>query len=106
MASLDAMHGGTRFSAAELKGQTDAMCELSNPPGYSRDAPDPKHRGQAMRSALSAEWLKSENIEMTGLWRRNVFERVRRDCLDSADKVFGSRFHYKIKRKRGEFDKY
>ena len=104
------MQGGTRFSVADLKeGQTDAMCESSNPPGYSRDAPDPKHRGQAMRSAPGAEWLKSENIEMTGLWRRNVFERVRRDSLDPADKVFvwhfGSRFHYKIKRKGGEFDK-
>jgi hypothetical protein len=42
---------------------------------------------------------------MTGLWRRNVFECVRRDSLDPADKVFGSRFHYKIKHKGGEFDK-
>ena len=60
MASFDAMQGGTRFSAAELKdAETDAKCKLSNPSGYSLDAPDPKHRGQAMRSALSAEWLKS-----------------------------------------------
>ena len=60
-------------------------------------------------SALSSEWLKAGNNEMTGHWRRNVFERVRRDSFDPADKVFSRnprRSHnYKIKRKGGHVDK-
>ena len=101
------MQGGTRFCAGALV--DDVVLEpsdISHPPaGYTRDAPDPKHRGQAMRSPLRTEWIKSEDLEMSGLWRRGVFERVRRDSLLPADKVFSSRFHYKIKRKGGDFDK-
>ena len=82
MASLDAMEGGTRFSAAELKdGQTDAMCESSNPPG--RDAPDPKHRGQAMRSALSSETMCSLLPEFRDLEFKDfvrIRSRVQRRC--------------------------
>ena len=42
---------------------------------------------------------------MTGLVRRKVWERVLRSSLQSYDKVFATRFHYKVKRKRGKFDK-
>ena len=107
LAAFDSMQGGTRFCAGALV--DDVVLEpsdISHPPaGYTRDAPDPKHRGQAMRSPLRTEWIKSEDLEMSGLWRRGVFERVRRASLLPADKVFSSRFHYKIKRKGGDFDK-
>jgi len=42
---------------------------------------------------------------MYGLWRRGVFQKVLRSSLTPQDRVFTSRFHYKIKRKGGEFDK-
>ena len=42
---------------------------------------------------------------MDGLWRRGVFQKVLRTSLTPQDRVFTSRFHYKIKRKGGEFDK-
>jgi len=42
---------------------------------------------------------------MDGLWRRGVFQKVLRSSLTPQDRVFTSRFHYKIKRKGGEFDK-
>ena len=57
-----------------------------------------------MRSAMKAEWIKSQTSEMDGLWRRGVCQ-VLRSSLTPQDCVFTSRFHYKIKRKGGEFDK-
>jgi len=77
----------------------------TGPIGYSRFTQDPSHRGEAMRHALKPEWIEAENLEMKGLLRRKVWERVLRSSLQSYDKVFGTRFHYKIKRKRGKFDK-
>ena len=47
-----------------------------DPVGYSKGAPDPKHHGQAMRSAMKAEWIKSQTSEMDGLWRRGVFQTM------------------------------
>jgi len=32
--------------------------------------PDPKHRGAMLRTELAPEWIKSEHVEMDGLWRR------------------------------------
>jgi len=29
-----------------------------------------------MRSAMKAEWIKSQTSEMDGQWRRGVFEKV------------------------------
>ena len=59
-----------------------------------------------MRHALKPEWMKVENLEMEGLVQRKVWERVLRSSLSqSFDKVFATRFYYKIKRKRGKFDK-
>ena len=39
------------------------------------------------------------------LWRRGVFHKVLRSSPTPQDRVFTSRFHYKVKRKGGEFDK-
>jgi len=58
-----------------------------------------------MRSAMKAEWIKSQTSEMDSLWRRGVFQKVLRSSFTPQDRVFSSRFHYKIKRKGGEFDK-
>ena len=92
---------------SELIGFADGynVRSLHDPVGYTRAARDPKHHGQAMHSPLRAEWLKSQTLEMDGLWRRGVFQRVLRSSLTPQDRVFSSRFHYKIKRKGGEFDK-
>jgi hypothetical protein len=77
----------------------------TGPLGYSRFTQDPSYRGEAMRHVLKLEWIKSENLEMDGLVRHKVWKRVLRSSLQSYDKVFATRFHYKIKSKRGKFDK-
>jgi len=58
-----------------------------------------------MRSAMKAEWIKSQTSEMDGLWRRGVFQKVRCSSLTPQDLLFMSRFQCKIKRKGGEFEK-
>jgi len=75
-----------------------------DPVGYFKGAPDPKHHGQAMRSAMKAEWIKSQASEMDGIRRRGVFQKVLHPLFTPQDRVFTSRSHYKIKRKGGEFD--
>jgi len=54
---------------------------------------------------MKAEWIKSQTSEMDGLWRHGIFYKVLHSSLTPQDRVFTSRFHYKIKRKEGEFDK-
>ena len=70
----------------------------TGPNGYSRNTQGPSH-------ALKPEWINAENLEMEVLVRRKVCEHVLRSSLQSYDEVFGTRFHYKIKSKRGKFDK-
>jgi len=60
--------------------------------------PDPKHRGAMLRTELAPEWIKSEHVEMDGVWRRGALQKVLRSSLDASARIFGSRFHYKIKR--------
>jgi len=60
--------------------------------------PDPKHRGAMLRTELAPEWIKSEHVEMNGLWRRGALEKMLRSSLDASARIFGSRFLYKIKR--------
>jgi len=71
---------------------------------YGKATPDPKHHGQVMRSFMCTEWIKSQNLEMQGIWSLGVFQKNLRTSLCPQDKVFSTRFHYKIKRKGGEFD--
>ena len=108
IAAFGSMLGGTIFDASqassddfETSGQNPFgdECHLRssrNPVGYSKGAPDPKHHGQAMRSAMKAEWIKSQTSKMDRLWRRGVFQKVLRSSLTPQDRVFTSRFHYKI----------
>jgi len=113
IAAFDSMMGGKFFDTSQASSDDfdtseqnhfgdDCHLRLSQDPvGYSKGAPDPKHHGQAMRSAMKADWIKSQTSEMDGLWRRGVFQKVLRSSLTPQDRVFTSRFHYKIKRKGG-----
>ena len=42
---------------------------------------------------------------MDGLYRRKCWVKVLRSSLTPQDKIFSTRFHYKIKRKDGQFEK-
>jgi len=76
-----------------------------DPVGYFKDKSNPKHHGQTMRGAMKAERIKSQTSKMDSPWRRGVFQKVLHAALTPQDRVFTSRFHYKIKRMGGEFDK-
>jgi len=58
-----------------------------------------------MQIAMKAEWIKSQTTEMDGQRHRGVFQKVLTSSLTPQDRVFTSRFHYKIKRKGREFDR-
>jgi len=77
---------------------------VRDPIGYTRAIPDPKHHGQAMCSLMRIEWIKSQGLEMQGMWSWGVFQKVWRTSLIPQDRVFSTCFHYKIKRKGGESD--
>jgi len=93
IAAFDSMLGGTFFDASQASSDDFETSEQNpfgddchlrssrDPGGYFKGAPDPKHHGQAMRSAMKAEWIKSQTSEMDGLWRRSVFQKVLRSSL-------------------------
>ena len=61
--------------------------------------PDPAHRGIAMRNLrFKPFWLKAEADEWAGLWQKGVFKRWSRSDLLPDDRVFTSKYVYKIKR--------
>ena len=60
---------------------------------------DPVHRGVAMRNPrFKPFWLKAEADEWAGLWQKGVFKRWLRSELLPNDRVFTSKYVYKIKR--------
>jgi hypothetical protein len=60
---------------------------------------DPPHRGIAMQNALfRLYWIQAEEKEWQGLWERGVFKKWSRKDLLSNDRVFTSRYVYKLKR--------
>jgi len=78
IAAFDSMMGNTIFDASQtlsddfetseqnrfgdewhLRSSRDAV-------GYSTGAPNSKHHGQAMRSAMKTEWIKSQTSKMDG----------------------------------------
>jgi hypothetical protein len=122
LAALAVYSGGERFVADKLadsgmetserspthlhslaEGEEDESANA--PPGYTRGMQDPKHRGQMLRSPIKDAWITAEKLEMEGLTRRKCWIRVHRSTLTAQDKVFSTRFHYKIKRKYGKFEK-
>jgi hypothetical protein len=122
LAALAAYSGGERFSADTLSYSSletselspahlhslaggEEMESLNAPPGYTRGMQDPKHRGQMLRSPIKNAWIAAEKLEMEGLARRKCWVRVLKSTLTAQDKVFSTRFHYKIKRKQGQFEK-
>jgi hypothetical protein len=99
-----------RFSCKTL--DTSYVHKQSSPsllatiqPGYSRSTPDPKHRGVAMSHTLKSLWLLVEKAEMDDLIKRKVWLVVKRSSLKLDDHIFSTRFHYKIKRKNGAFER-
>jgi hypothetical protein len=66
---------------------------------------DPMHRGVAMRNPRHKPfWLRAEGDEWQGLWEKDTFKKWNRSDLLPNDRVFTSRYVYKIKRsaKTGE----
>jgi hypothetical protein len=60
---------------------------------------DPAHRGMAMRNALFKPfWLTAEASEWEGQWDKGVFKKWNRSDFLKNDRVFTSRYVYKIKR--------
>lgn len=60
---------------------------------------DPASRKAAMaHPRLRPFWMASEDKKMTGLWDRGCFRKWKRKDLLLDYRVFGSRFHYHIKR--------
>ena len=61
--------------------------------------PDPRHRKEALAHPRFRKfWLEGEKEEWDGLWGMGCFKKWNRKDLLPSDKVFGSRFHYHIKR--------
>ena len=61
--------------------------------------PDPRHRKEALAHPRFRKfWLEGEKEEWDGLWSMGCFKKWNRKDLLPSDKVFGSRFHYHIKR--------
>ena len=58
-----------------------------------------------LRSPIKDAWIAAEKMEMEGLSRRKCWLRVLKSTLTAQDKVFSTRFHYKIKHKQGQFEK-
>ena len=60
-----------------------------------------------MCTTLKAAWLKAGTVEMDGLIKRHVWNRVLRSTMTAQDKFFSTSvfFYYKIKRLNGEFEK-
>jgi hypothetical protein len=116
LAALAAYSGGERFSADSFNHSSLDTSEPSPahlhslaggeegdspnaPPGYTRGMQDPKHRGQMLRSHIKDAWIAAEKLEMKGLARRKCWVRVLKSTLTAQDKVFSTRFLYKIMRK-------
>jgi len=76
-------HQSTIFSGHNLR-------SVHDPVGYTRATPDPKHHGQAMRSPMRTEWIKSQGLEMQGLWSRGVFQQVSRTSFTPQDRCHGT----------------
>jgi hypothetical protein len=47
----------------------------------------------------------AEKTEMDDLIKRKVWQVVKRSSLNPEDHIFATRFHYKIKRKNGAFER-
>eukprot|EP00961_Rhodomonas_salina_P291319 3931900-Rhodomonas_salina.1 len=61
--------------------------------------PDPPNCQAAMKNVcLRPFWMQSENKEMDGLNAKGCFKKWKHSDLEPNNRVFGSLFHYHIKR--------
>jgi len=67
-----------RYQSAILSRKGHNLQLVRDPIGDTRATLVPKHHGQAMRIPMRTEWIKSEGLEMQGLWSRGVFQQVLR----------------------------
>ncbi len=59
----------------------------------------PVHRGAVLRNLkFKPFWLTEEETEWSGLWEKGVFKKWNRKDLLANDRVFTSRYVYKINR--------
>ena len=108
IADFNSLQAGLIFDASHVTPGDNETSEQSpttsdfkirsaqDPIGYTKATPDPKHQGQAMRSSMCTEWIKSQNLEMQGPWSRGVFQKVLRTSFCPQDKVFSTHFHYRV----------
>ena len=68
--------------------------DTTAPDGHTRFTPDRNHPGDAMRrQKLREHWMKAENLEMFGLIRHQVWERVvRGDGMERRMKMVWATF--------------
>lgn len=96
------LHGSTAaWTATTHASLAESQHASSSSLQVDKFEPDPRNRNAMLRgpAALVPFWKTSENSEMDGLKRRGCIKRVhRQDLIAGVDKVFQSRFHYKIKR--------
>eukprot|EP00961_Rhodomonas_salina_P257635 3481416-Rhodomonas_salina.1 len=60
---------------------------------------DPRNRTEALRNPrLRPFWIDLENKEIRGLWDKGCFKKWKCSELKDNDRVFGSLYHYHIKR--------
>jgi len=88
LADFNSMKGGSVFDATQVDsldnetsernpfGKGHNLRSVRDPSGHTRATPDPKHHGQAMRSPMRTELIKSQGLEMQGPWSRGVFQTV------------------------------
>jgi len=80
IADFNSLHVGLIFDASHVTPGDNETSEQSpttsdfnirsaqDPIGYTKATPDLKHHGQAMRSSMRTKWIKSQNLEMQGIW--------------------------------------
>jgi hypothetical protein len=103
LASLQAYHGGTRYSAEDVSTTGSETSELDPihlqqfsdegpspkaPEGYTSGMQDPKHSAQMRRSPLKPSWLVAEKSEMDGLYRRKCWVKILRSSLTNTGQDF------------------
>jgi len=69
-----------------LRHQTSSFARHKIQLSIPKATPDPKHHGQAMRSSMRTEWIKSQNLEMQGIWGGGVCQKVLRTSLCPQDR--------------------
>jgi len=112
IAAFDSMLIGTILDASQASSNDFETSEQNpfgdechlrssrDPVSYSKGAPNPKHHGQVMRSAMKAEWIKSQQAKWTVYGVAASFRRFSVH-LSPHRPCFHEPFPLKDKAKRG-----